>query len=166
MHISVVHGAASGQAGRCCGHGGHCSGLRGPELAPEMKAIHIATVPKCLGRTGSRIVYGLDPCCTIHRNHATSCLPFAPVHLYMSKRAPSWIRITQQNLRFSTDREEVLKLLRGASGEAASSEEKKEDEMFSDLPGSLSDCDDKWRLNTTEYTGSSVSDHDNWVRDR
>ncbi len=80
--------------------------------------------------------------------------------------------MVQPHRRFTTDREEMLKLLRGAANETSEisdkmkEDEKKEDEMFSDLPGSVSDIDNKWRLNTTEYTGSSVSDHDNWVRDR
>ena len=47
--------------------------------------------------------------------------------------------------------------------------QEQEDEMFSDLPGSMSEVDARWRLKTPKgdnYIGSSVSDHDNWVRDR
>ena len=72
----------------------------------------------------------------------------------------------RRNFSDTTDREQVLQNLRLASAQNRSSEEKKEEEMFSDLPGSLTDCDTHWRLNKSEYIGSSVSDHDNWVRDR
>ncbi len=71
-----------------------------------------------------------------------------------------------RNFSSTSDREQVLEQLRLATTKTRSMEEKKEEEMFSDLPGSLSDCDTNWRLNKAEYVGSSVSDHDNWVRDR
>lgn len=127
----------------------------------------VATVRFCLAnvaRRGPRRFYActsyLKECVPIFFHDSLTCL-------YLAKKSKFEVRIWQSHRRFSTDREEILDLLRGAGKDStASAEEKKEDEMFSDLPGSLSDYDSKWRLNTSEYTGSSVSDHDNWVRDR
>jgi hypothetical protein len=85
-------------------------------------------------------------------------------------KAKFWAGLLQvtscRNFSSTNDREQVLEQLRHAATKTRSMEEKKEEEMFSDLPGSLSDCDTHWRLNKAEYIGSSVSDHDNWVRDR
>jgi hypothetical protein len=96
------------------------------------------------------------------------------IHLALSSnaliKAKYWAGLLQVRVagsrNFSSDSEDVLERLRLAATKTRSSEEQKEEEMFSDLPGSLSDCDSHWRMNKTEYVGSSVSDHDNWVRDR
>jgi hypothetical protein len=142
----------------------------GPAQRPNVRVDMVVAVRYCLGcvRRGPRKLYVSFP--YLSRNipiiAPASGTPTVRRSYSEEKTRNFDLGSFKSHRRFSTDREEILALLRRAEKSNVSSEEEKEDEMFSDLPGSLSDYDNRWRLNPNEYTGSSVSDHDNWVRDR